>query len=68
VIAEASAGRYQFRGVPPGTYKVFAWENIVPGLVQDPAFLAKFEQRGHAVLVNPSTPTAADVIVISSQE
>jgi hypothetical protein len=68
LTSELLAGRFVFRGVQPGPYKVFAWENIVPAVIQDPAFLAKYEQRGHAILVNPSTTTAADIDLISSQE
>ncbi len=38
-ISTDTAGRFQFRGVPPGDYKLFAWEDVERGAWLDPGFL-----------------------------
>lgn len=45
------SGRFSFRGVPPGDYRVFAWEAIEPFGYFDPDFLRQFEQRGQTVRI-----------------
>jgi len=34
-------GRFEIRGVPPGSYKVFAWEKAEEGSYDDPENLAE---------------------------
>jgi hypothetical protein len=36
-------GRYEFSAVPPGKYKIFAWENPEPGIWFAPGFLKSYE-------------------------
>jgi hypothetical protein len=38
-------GRFQFRTVPPGDYKLIAWTDIEPGAYQDPEFLKEYEGK-----------------------
>jgi hypothetical protein len=40
-----------FSNVPPGDYKLFAWETVKQGAYQDATFMERFEDRGHAVRV-----------------
>jgi len=42
-------GRFALENIPPGDYKVFAWEGIERGAYLDPDFLQQFEDRGKAV-------------------
>ena len=44
-----ASGRYEFQNVPPGNYKLFAWQRVEPGAWQDPDFMRPFES--HAVPV-----------------
>jgi len=44
-------GRFEFNMVPPGEYKVFAWDDVEPGIWNDPAFLKENEKRGEPVTV-----------------
>jgi protocatechuate 3,4-dioxygenase beta subunit len=44
-------GRFVLRGIPPGDYKLFAWEEIERGAYQDAAFLRPYEDRGEPVEV-----------------
>lgn len=45
-------GRFSFGNVPPGAYKMFAWEAIPTGAHQDPDFLRTFDDRGKAVKID----------------
>ena len=44
-------GHFEFATVPPGEYKVFAWDDVEPGIWHDPAFLKDFEKNGQPVTV-----------------
>lgn len=44
-------GRFILRGIPPGEYKLFAWEDIEPGAYQDPEFMRPYEQRGESLRI-----------------
>lgn len=48
-----STGRFQFQGVPPGSYKVFAWRNAPAGAWLDPDFLRAYEDRATTVNIEP---------------
>jgi hypothetical protein len=45
-------GHYVLRGIPPGDYRLFAWEDVEPGAWLDPDFLREFEKRGEPVSVS----------------
>jgi hypothetical protein len=38
------SGQFQFRGLPPGDYRLLAWEDIDSGAWFNPAFVATFEK------------------------
>lgn len=61
-------GRYSFRGVPPGEYKVFAWDKIESGIYRDPAFLERFEDEGVKVSVKARSTAAAEVKLLRAEE
>jgi len=44
-------GRFSFTGIAPGEYKVFAWDDVEPGIWWDPEFLKKYESQGETVKV-----------------
>lgn len=47
----AADGRFTFRGIAPGQYKVFASQNVPAGAERVPGFLDPFEQQGRSVSV-----------------
>lgn len=47
-------GRFTVRGIAPGDYKLFAWEDAEPGAWQDPDFMKPYENAGEAVSVRES--------------
>ena len=59
-------GRYMFTGVKPGVYKVFAWEKVNPGAVQNRDTLRQFDAQATEVQVQPNTPAAAPVSIIAA--
>lgn len=59
-------GRYIFTGVQPGAYKVFAWEKVDAGMVQNRQVLDQFESQCADVVVAPNGTANADVTAISA--
>lgn len=61
-----SQGRFLFSGVPPGKYKVYAWEKAPPGLVQNRDVLGQFESQAADVEVQPGITASADAGIIGA--
>jgi hypothetical protein len=40
---------YSLTGIPPGAYKLYAWEDVDPGAWMDPDFLKPVEDKGESV-------------------
>jgi 5-hydroxyisourate hydrolase-like protein (transthyretin family) len=62
-----STGRYSIRGVPPGDYKLFAWNSIASFDWFDPAILGPDESRGKPVHVIESSNQTVDLKTINEQ-
>jgi len=60
-------GQFTFNNVPPGRYKLFAWEDIPPGAYQYSDFLRQYEDRGQAINVNANGAITADVRLIPAK-
>jgi hypothetical protein len=52
------------RGVPPGDYKLFAWESVRPLAYQNAEFIAKDENRGKLIQVGQSNTVNAELTII----
>ena len=64
-----SDGKFTIRGIAPGDYKLFAWEQTVwLGARQNPAFIAKHEEFGRPVKVAERATVAAEVNAITSEK
>jgi protocatechuate 3,4-dioxygenase beta subunit len=46
-----AGGHFTFRGLTPGEYKVFAWDEVEHGAWFDPDFMAPLEGKGAAVTI-----------------
>jgi hypothetical protein len=63
-----ASGRFVIRGVPPGDYKLFAWESIPPFAYQNSAFMARHEERGWVVHVGQGGTSNSEVTIIPAVE
>lgn len=63
-VTTNSSGSFNLQGIPPGDYKIFAWEDIADGAWQDPEVLRDFETRGKVVRINEGAQAAVEVVVI----
>jgi hypothetical protein len=62
-VVSGQAGRFEFRGVRPGTYTVMAWEEAEPSSYFDPLFLDAAEPGSPQVTVREGESTSVDVKV-----
>lgn len=60
-------GRFTMRSVPPGDYKLFAWESVEAGAYQDAEFMRPYEDQGQVVHVTEGGETTAELKVISTE-
>ena len=57
-------GNFTFKNLPPGDYKVFAWEDLEPGAYYDPEFVKPVDSNGEKVTVTESGKHAVQVTMI----
>ena len=57
-------GRFTLRGITPGDYRVFAWEDIEPYSYFDTTILQQYQSQGKAVRVADGGTATADVRII----
>lgn len=58
-------GKYQVRGVPPGDYKLFAWDTVDQFAWFDPEVVMRDESKGKPVHVLDSSNQSIDLKIIS---
>ena len=61
-------GQFKIADLPPGQYKIFAWENVPDGAPQDPEFRKPFASQAVAVTIPPSTRVNLNVTAIPATE
>ena len=59
-----SDGRFRFQEIPPGDYKLFAWDDIDPGAWQNADFMRLYESRGRALRVSENSKEELQLNVI----
>jgi uncharacterized protein (DUF2141 family) len=64
--ADAS-GRFTFKDIPPGSYRVFAWDDVESGAWMDPDFLKPLETKGEPVSVSESAKESVKLKVIAAE-
>jgi carboxypeptidase family protein len=60
-------GRYELRGIRPGDYKLFTWEEVEYGAWQDPEFLKPLEEKGQEVKLQEGDQKTANLTAIKSR-
>lgn len=58
------AGNFKLSGLGPGEYHMVAWEDIEPGLSQDPAFRARFDSQAATVKLRDNSHETVEVKLI----
>jgi len=61
-------GRFSFLGLPPGDFKVFAWERVQGPNYTDPDFFEAFESRGIEVHVEERQSQSVQVELIPADD
>ena len=62
-----SSGAFTFRGIPPGEYKVFAWEAIESFGYFDETLLRQSDLQGATVLIEESARERVEVRIIPAR-
>jgi hypothetical protein len=55
------------KSLPPGDYRVIAWEDVDPNLVQDPEFRARFDGNSATVKLSESSHETTDPKLVSRE-
>jgi hypothetical protein len=63
-VSSDASGRFQIQGLAPGSYSLFAWEDIEEGAWQDPDFLRPYEVRGTPVRIRDGSDENVQLPVI----
>jgi hypothetical protein len=58
------AGQFLIEGVPPGDYRLFAWENVPEFAWRDPAFMREIEERGRALRITEGSRQTVELTSI----
>ena len=61
-------GRFLLQGIPPGDYKLFAWESLSPGAYTSSDFLRPFESRGETVHVAEGSSLSVNLDLIPAKD
>jgi hypothetical protein len=60
-------GRFNIKGIAPGGYKLFAWEEVESGAYQDPDFLKTFEVLGERKAIREGSRESAQLKLIPAE-
>ena len=66
VVTADAMGAFAIRGIPPGDYKVFAWESVEANAYLNPDFMMNYGDLGAAATVRPSEKIPAQLRLIPS--
>jgi hypothetical protein len=65
-VMSGEDGRFTLRGIPPGDYKLFAWQRIEPNAYMNPNYLVGFEPLGMPLSILPGSAGTVSVRLIPS--
>jgi hypothetical protein len=63
-VTTDSSGSFQLQTVPPGNYKLFAWEYAIHDVWQDPLFLQRYETLGKPISILPGKAQEVQITVV----
>jgi hypothetical protein len=59
-----AAGKFEIRGLPPGEYKIFSWEDIDKTMIIDPDFMKIYDNLGKTIQIGEGEKPTLDLAVI----
>ena len=65
VVSSDQSGQFTMQGIPPGEYKVFALDDVEPGLSTDPEFLKTHDSKTTKVTVKENSQQSVSLTQIS---
>ena len=63
-VTSDASGRFVFRGIAPGEYRLYAWETTPPNAYQNANFVRRFEDKAKIVVVGQRTSTRVELTLI----
>jgi len=60
-------GRFELRGIAPGDYKLFSWEDVESDAWEDPEFLKPFEEKGEKVSMQGGDQKSVNLTAIRTK-
>ena len=64
IAVTGADGHFTLRGITPGDYKIFAWDDVPADAWQDPDFIRPYENLGKPVRINEGSQGSVDVKLI----
>jgi hypothetical protein len=61
-------GHFDLRGIPPGEYKLFSWEEVEPGAWEDPEFLRPFEGKSETASLKEGEQQTVNLTAIRTKK
>jgi len=62
-----ASGHFQMRGLPPGDYKIFAWEEVDKDAIMDLDFVHAYEERGTRLAIGDGEKKTVELPVIPAR-
>jgi hypothetical protein len=59
-------GRFDIRGIAPGDYKLFSWDQVEQSVWEDPEFLKPFESKGESISLQEGEAKSTELVAIRS--
>jgi hypothetical protein len=60
-------GHFELRGIAPGDYKLFSWEEAESGAWEDPEFLKPFEEKGEKISLQENDQKTLNLTAIHTK-
>lgn len=60
-------GHFELRGIAPGDYKLFSWEEAESGAWEDPEFLKPFEEKGEKITLQEGDQKTLNLTTIRTK-
>ena len=61
-------GRYVLKGIPPGGYRLFCWEDVDPGIWFEADFLPRYEKKAVSVSLDANQRATTDLKLLTTVE